>query len=237
MNISSHPPLTAVFEHMPGCWGCKNTDSLFVHVNQEFADLVGATSPDALIGKTDFDMPAALSAYANTFQQQDKQVMQTGRCMRVLNIHPYPNGQWHAHVFTKVPWYDDNGKIKGTLFHGQAINNSAILEVGQWICNAIGHESPCPPNAPLTNTHKPLPSLTTRESEVLFLHLYGKKPQLIAKVLGVSVKTVENHFANLRIKMGASSKTELVDKALECGVGFCIPNSLLKQQMALVISE
>ncbi|OEE90499.1 helix-turn-helix transcriptional regulator [Enterovibrio norvegicus FF-162] len=235
MKISPLPPLNAIFEQMPGCWGCKNTDSTFVHVNKEFSELVGAISPDALVGKTDFDMSQPLSAYAKIFQQQDIQVMKSGRCMRVLNVHPYPDGQWRAHIFTKVPWYSDNGQIKGILFHGQAVNNSAMLEVGQWICKAIGHEPPCPPTKESEHCHQP--PLTPRESEVLFLHLYGKKPQSIAKILVVSVKTVENHFANLRIKLGASSKTELVDKALELGIGSCIPDTLLRQQMALVISE
>ncbi|MGF1769895.1 helix-turn-helix transcriptional regulator [Enterovibrio makurazakiensis] len=234
MKNLSLPPLASVFEQMPGCWGCKDTHSCFVYVNSEFSMLVGASSPDALIGKKGTELSTSLSAFADAFQQQDTQVMETKRSMRILNVHPYPDGHWRAHVFTKVPWYDDEGNVRGVLLHGQAINNNAILEVGQWLCKAIEHETAIPPHK---KDHPDCPSLTPRESEVLFLHLYGKKPQLIAQILGLSVKTIENHFANLRVKLGASSKTELADKALEYGVGSRIPDSLLKQQMALVISE
>ncbi|WP_028021651.1 helix-turn-helix transcriptional regulator [Enterovibrio calviensis] len=234
MKNLSLPPLASVFEQMPGCWGCKDTHSCFVYVNNEFSTLVGASSPDALIGKKGTEFSDSLSVFADVFQRQDTQVMETERCMRILNVHPYPDGQWRAHIFTKVPWYDDEGNIKGILFHGQAINNSAMLEAGQWLCKAIENENEIHHDK---KEHSTRPSLTPRESEVLFLHLYGKKPKSIADMLGLSVKTIENHFANLRVKLGASSKTELADKALEFGVGSRIPDSLLKKQMAIVIAE
>lgn len=236
MNDISLPPsmLISLFEQLPGCWGCKDTQSRFVHVNLAYAKLVGAHSPEALRGRSDEELPQAIAACAALFKQQDRQVIESGRYMRVLNIHPYPNGQWQAHVFTKVPWYGDDGEVLGTIFHGQALNDNPILEVGQWICKAAGIETVEP--QPAANTQG-CASLSARESEVLFFHQFGKKPQFIAQSLGVSVKTIENHFANLRVKLGAASKTELVDKALENGVGCKIPDSLLKQQLTLVLSE
>ncbi|USH04908.1 helix-turn-helix transcriptional regulator [Grimontia kaedaensis] len=226
--------LISLFEQLPGCWGCKDTQSRFVHVNHAYVRLIGARTPDELIGKSDDQLPGAIAEHAKAFREQDLQVIESGRYMRVLNIHPYPGGQWQAHVFTKVPWYGDNGDILGTIFHGQALNDNPMLEVGQWICKAAGAE---PVGSLTTESMKSSMPLSTRESEVLFFHQFGKKPQFIAQSLGVSVKTIENHFANLRVKLGAASKTELVDKALENGVGCKIPDSLLKQQLTLVLSE
>ncbi|MDF2184714.1 helix-turn-helix transcriptional regulator [Grimontia hollisae] len=234
-HISLLPPiLISLFEQLPGCWGCKDTESRFVYLNYAYAKLLGAKTPEELIGKSDEHMPGKLAEYAIQFRQQDKRVMDSGRYMRVLNIHPYPDGRWQAHVFTKVPWYGEKGEVLGTIFHGQPLDQNPMLEVGQWICKAAGTFSAMPF---ITDGEKGEISLSPRESEVLFFHLFGKKPQFIAHALGVSVKTVENHFANLRIKLGAATKTELVDKALESGVGCKIPASLLKQQLTLILSD
>lgn len=234
-NISLPPPLLiSLFEQLPGCWGCKDTESRFVHLNHAYAKLIGLQTPEELIGKSDEHMPGKLAKYAMQFRQQDKKVMESGRYMRILNIHPYPDGRWQAHVFTKVPWYGEKGEILGTIFHGQPLDQNPMLEVGQWICKAAEKSTAMPF---ISGDEKAKASLSTRESEVLFFHLFGKKPQFIAHALGVSVKTIENHFANLRIKLGAATKTELVDKALENGAGCKIPDSLLKQQLTLVLSD
>ncbi|WP_283132205.1 helix-turn-helix transcriptional regulator [Enterovibrio norvegicus] len=228
------PPVCSLFEQLPGCWGCKDINSNFVYVNQNFVDLVGVSSHHDLIGKTNFDIPAPLTACAEVFQQQDQTVMTSGKNIQVLNIHPYPDGEWHAHIFTKMPWYSESGELIGVIFHGQAINEFAALEVGQWICRAIGSSKK---DLTIGKETKPHPPLSPRESEVLFLHMYGKKPQFIANALGVSVKTIENHFANLRLKLGVKTKTDLMDKALELGVGSAIPSSLLRHQLSVVLSS
>lgn len=237
-TLTEHPRppalLTGLFEQLPGSWGCKDAKSRFVYVNHAYAQLVGLSTPADLIGKSDADLPGALSGCAAEFQRQDQLVLQSGKPLRVLNIHPYPDGTWHAHVFTKIPWQDEQGNIIGTLFSGQPLNDNPMLEVGQWLCRAFGGTQQS--KLPFTATSKTI-SLSSRESEVLFFHLFGKKPQFIANALNVSVKTIENHFANLRVKLGAASKADLVDKALEHRVGCKIPNSLLlNRQLTLVIS-
>jgi DNA-binding NarL/FixJ family response regulator len=52
------------------------------------------------------------------------------------------------------------------------------------------------------------PDLTAREREVLGLLAEGMANKQIAKVLGISVRTVTVHVSNLLRKTGASSRTE-----------------------------
>ncbi|MDD1781218.1 helix-turn-helix transcriptional regulator [Enterovibrio sp. ZSDZ35] len=232
-NATPIPPTQiSIFEQLPGCWGCKDKDSKFVYVNKNYVDLIGLDSPDALIGKTASELSPELAKYADNFSHQDKCVIKNQRKIRVLNVHPYSDGSWQAHIVTKVPWYDEAGDVLGVIFNWESVDESALLDIGPWICKLAGANVQTKSRSHPPNT-KAL--LSKRESEVLFLHLYGKKPQFIAHMLGVSVKTIENHFANLRIKLGANSKTELVDKALELGIGSKIPKTLLKQQFSLII--
>ncbi|MGL4829022.1 MAG: helix-turn-helix transcriptional regulator [Vibrio sp.] len=224
----------SLFKQLPGYWGCKDLNSVFVYANQAYGQLIGVDSGEECIGRTDFEMPSPTAACAADFQQQDRYVIETGHSVKVLDIHPYPDGHWHAHIFTKTPWRDREGNIQGTIFFGQDLTDTAILEVGHWVCRATGLSN----NTEFKSaTDRAALKLTARESEVLFLLLYGKKPQHIARVMGISIKTIEGYEAKLRSKFGALSKDQLIDLALDRGFGSVIPKTLLNKQLSVVLSD
>jgi DNA-binding NarL/FixJ family response regulator len=57
--------------------------------------------------------------------------------------------------------------------------------------------------------------LTDRELEVFHLVGAAKANREIATLLGMSVKTVETHKENIKVKLGAASAAELADRARE----------------------
>jgi DNA-binding NarL/FixJ family response regulator len=64
----------------------------------------------------------------------------------------------------------------------------------------------------------PYEALTTREREVLQLAAEGQSNPEIADRLGISVRTVETHRANLMTKLALHNQTELVRYALKRGI-------------------
>jgi two-component system response regulator FixJ len=60
--------------------------------------------------------------------------------------------------------------------------------------------------------------LTPREREVMGHVISSSQNKTIARALGISVKTVELHRANLMAKMEATSSTELVRLAMIAGL-------------------
>lgn len=236
MKDKVDPALLHIFNQLPGCWGCKDKDSVFVYANAEYGKIIGVDHHLDCIGRTDFDMPSPTVECADSFREQDNLVLSTGNRMRVLDIHPYSDGSWRAHLFTKTPWKDEQDDTVGTIFSGVELKDTAILEVGHWICRAAGLNNKEQASFNLDLHNQPI-ALNTRESEVLFLLLYGKKPQYIAKVLNVSVKTVENYVLRLREKFNANSKGELLDLALDLGFGSHIPESMLKRQLSVILKE
>jgi DNA-binding NarL/FixJ family response regulator len=66
-----------------------------------------------------------------------------------------------------------------------------------------------------------LARLTPRECEVLQLLAEGESNQAIADQLGISVKTVEAHRANMMLKLEARNKTDLIRYAMRQGWVAC----------------
>lgn len=227
--------LLSVLNQFPGCWGCKDTNSNYVYASESFSQLVGLNSHSECIGLSDFDIPCPSTICALDFRRQDKHVMETRQTLKILDIHPYPDGKWRAHIFTKSPWVNDSGEVQGVIFHGQELEDTAILEIGHWICRATGQSLKRDVYvSTICSTPK---KINQRESQVLFFLLYGKKPQFIANAMNISVKTVEGHVARLRNKFGARTKSELIDLALDEGFGSIIPESLLNTQISVVLSQ
>lgn len=224
----------SLFDQLPGCWGCKDRDSVFVYANQEYADLIGVAHPENCVGMHYRDLPSPLEQFASTFREQDRYVLKTGRRLSILNVHPFSDGVWRAHLVTKAPWRDSQGNTLGTLFFGQQLKDAAVLEAGYQVFRAM-HFTDCSSYSIKLTHPKDELSLSPRESEALFLMLYGKKPQFIANVLGVTVKTLENYVCKLRVKFSASSKSELIEKAIDAGFGSQIPSSLFKKQLSVIL--
>lgn len=61
-------------------------------------------------------------------------------------------------------------------------------------------------------------SLTPREREVMALVARGLRNAFIARELGVTLNTVRSHVANVRVKLGVSSRMEAAVVALRLGL-------------------
>ncbi len=39
--VQIDPKLQSLFDQMPGCWGCKDKNSVFMYANKEYAKIIG----------------------------------------------------------------------------------------------------------------------------------------------------------------------------------------------------
>ena len=65
----------------------------------------------------------------------------------------------------------------------------------------------------------PFPELTARERDVLDLMARGRSNEQIARVLGLSAKTVRNHVSNVLTKLRVTGRSEAIVRAREAGLG------------------
>lgn len=240
--IQIEPGLRSLFDQMPGCWGCKDNNSVFMYANKAYASIIGVEEDKHLdiIGRTDFDMPCETVNCADLFRKQDKSVIDTGNGLKILDIHPFSGNEWKAYIFTKTPLYDRDKNIIGTIFHGEDITHPNMLELGCFLSkmsSGIKNELLSGQNSFVLNGKIKKIHLSDREEECLFFILRGKTVKLIARFLGLSPRTVEEHVANLKIKLNAQNKYELIDNAIQAGFLSMIPERLLKTQLSIALTE
>jgi len=236
------PQLQRLFDQMPGCWGCKDNDSVFMYANKEYAKIIGIGEDNHLdiIGQTDFDMPCETVNCAKLFRKQDRKVILSESPIRILDIHPFAGKEWRAYVFTKTPLYDNSLSVKGTIFHGANITNSSVLELGSFLSKMTTEiQNPLleNQNSFLLNHAFNDINLSDREAECLFFTLRGKSAKHIARYLGISPRTVEEYLVKLKFKFNAQNKYELTDNAIQAGYLNTIPESLFCTQLSLALKE
>jgi two-component system sensor kinase FixL len=107
--------LDKVLSNVPASIFWKDRNSVFLGVNDQFAHDTGLQSPDALIGKSDYDL-AWTKEEADFYRECDRKVMDSGEPM--LNIEEsqqQADGKQVNLLTNKVPLLDASGQVYGML--------------------------------------------------------------------------------------------------------------------------
>lgn len=194
-------------------WGVKNAELKFIYANRAYLDLLGV---DDVLGKRSSDLP--LFDFADSFEQQDRLVMDRLDRVTSLEIHRYGGKKsYSAWMFDKYPLLDQNDQISGVVFHGRLARDFGVKTF-------ITGEIP----APLT-FEKPTQLLSEKEWGTLFLLLMGKNRKEIAKIHGVSLKTIEQRINNSLTKTLQPTTQQLIQYAIKEGWHRYIPNEFLSE--------
>ena len=131
-------------------------------------------------------------------------------------------------VMLFLTMHEDEGLLHAALQAGAAgyvIKRADVAEILQAIRAASRGEIYVHPamtrallERPATTAHRrslQAEQLTPREVDVLRLLVRGNTNRQVAELLGISVRTIENHRANLMGKLGLESRVDLVDYAEE----------------------
>ncbi len=122
-----HNLLRTLIDNMPDNIYVKDEESRFIVANIAVAHLMGAGTPESLLGKTDFDFyPRDL---AEKYYADGQRVMQTERPLvgqEEPAIDPEGNRKWFS--TTKVPLRDSHGKIVGIVGISRDITARKLIE-------------------------------------------------------------------------------------------------------------
>jgi len=119
--------LRTLIDNMPDYIYVKDASGRFVVANRALADLVGARTPEDLLGKTDFDFYA--KELATTFFADEQAIIQSGKAL-VGKIEAVVDSEANAKWLStsKVPLRDKRGQVVGIMGISRDVTNHKSAE-------------------------------------------------------------------------------------------------------------
>lgn len=215
-DVSNHPNFIVV----------KNTFSQYTAISKTAANLCGWKNVDQGIGKTDYQVPAKVSEIADQFIKLDKEVIKNKKKIVSLDIGYYADG-WNIFLDEKTPMMNGE-EVIGVYCNGINITELSIFrpylalhEIDIKRFGNIVKQKSYVFGFPNNRV-----SLTKKEEVCLFFLIRGKTAKEIAKIRGISYRTIEDQIKSIKEKMNCSSRSELIDKAINNGYACYFPMSV-----------
>lgn len=119
--------LVELFQAIPGAYlFIKDRESRFMDGSQSFAETLGESDMEGLIGKTDYDFSPDF--LADAFLEDDRMVMETGKpILNRIELVPTADGSLDWLSTTKVPLHGQDGEIIGLAGVTRRIRDSEAV--------------------------------------------------------------------------------------------------------------
>ena len=104
-----------LLKQIPASVFWKDKNSVYLGCNDAFAHSLGLSSPEEIIGKTDYDLPTTKEE-SDAFRADDKQVMKSKQPkLNIEESQTLSNGKKVTLLTNKVPLLDSKKKVIGIL--------------------------------------------------------------------------------------------------------------------------
>jgi PAS domain S-box-containing protein len=109
-----HDLLHALMDNIPDGIYFKDVGSRFTRINKAHATLLGISTPEGAVDKTDFDFYAA--EFAQEAYGDEQRIVKTGKpLVGKVELLKWPSGQERWVSATKVPIHDQAGQVTGMV--------------------------------------------------------------------------------------------------------------------------
>lgn len=120
--------LSTIIDSFPDHIYLKDTNSSFIKINKSLADLFKLKSPNSAIGKSDFDFFS--NEHAQLTLKDEQRIMKSGKGVdNYIEKETWNDGSISWVASTKVPFYDEYGKILGIFGISRDITKRKAIEV------------------------------------------------------------------------------------------------------------
>lgn len=222
---------------LPGLVIAKDDRSIYLSISQDFAKLLGWQSALNCPGKSDYDIPCKAAEFADEFIKMDKKAILSGEKMLALDIQQYTDG-WKLVLVERNPIKNECGLSIGLFNQCIDISNTSFFRAYlllHQLDNKLLGKNTKPVSYTLSDSHCPLP-LTEKQENCIFLLIRGKTVKEIAKILGISPRTVESHLEAVKNKLNCQNKSEIIEKAIDSGFLYYVPKSLQEKSFEKIVA-
>lgn len=216
----------------------KDKDSKYIMVSPNFPTIGGFKSEEDAIGRVDADLHCEAADYAETFIRQDKLVIQTDQVSTLLDFHYYADDNLHAFVGQKIPYYDENDNVTGVL----CVTKELTSQYFKRICHQLKRidkrfQGEIQHGSYYLNSPCAEANISNKEFECLFYLVRGKTAKGISEMMHLSRRTVEYHIVRLKEKLNCTTRSDLVEKAIDNGYVHIFPGRLISRDFIKMLDE
>ena len=204
LSETDHYLLLTLLDNVPEHIYFKDTESRFIRISKSLAKTFGLKYPSDAIGKTDFDF--FTSEHARAAFEDEQEIIRTGKTLSLEE-----NETWSDHpdswvLTTKMPMYDDQGKIIGTFGISRDITNRKIAEDNLRLQAALLQEkieeiSLLRDEVKDQATHDPLTGLSNRRSMDTVLPQKLELCKQLKQTFSILIIDID-HFKNINDNFG-----------------------------------
>jgi PAS domain S-box-containing protein len=117
-----------VFDTIPHWVGWKDINSVFLGCNQSLADALNLSSPDEIVGKTDYDLQTS-KEQSDWYRVCDRRIIKSGQAeLHITEQWQRADGQQIWLDTSKMPLRDANGNIFGILLVTEDITERQLAQ-------------------------------------------------------------------------------------------------------------
>lgn len=186
----------------------KDTNYKYIFCNEHFAEAAGLDSPAQIIGKSDMQLP--WRKFAEYYQVDDYGVLQGNvRVNEAIETDTVTNVK--EVLVTESKFFNSNMQCIGVAGSGFDIT-------GKQLVKKAGHYDQIKNRYYFDCEHFGGTYLTAQEVTVFKCILLGYSARQTAEKIKLSPKTVESYIENIRTKLQAKNKGEIIATAIQFGL-------------------
>ena len=118
--------LKSLLDNLPERFYFKDAESRFIRISNSQAKAFGLENPSQAVGKTDFDF--FTEEHARPAYEDEQEIIRTGKSLSIEEKETYNDRPDTWVLTTKMPLYDDKGKIIGTFGVSRDITERKLAE-------------------------------------------------------------------------------------------------------------
>lgn len=192
-----------------------DTDSCMRKVNEQTAKTCGYISSANAIGKSIRDV--SKKETANRIIKNDREIISNRLSKVTTETYTRLDDIDLTAISLKFPWYQDDDVI-GIMGCSILVDQQNITSLSETL-ELLIHTGLLMPSQAVNPS---LPGLLIddvyfdeRDQQIIYLTVRGKTAKSIARLIGISHRTVEHRIEKIKLKLSVSTRSELIDKVID----------------------
>jgi len=227
-RASAFPEIPAMFintwENLDEPYGVKDLQSQFVYANQAYSRLLDLPVGFDITGRYDSELPAPTSDFAAEFQAHDRLVETLQKRKSSLEIHEFGHEKrLSAYFFDKIPFYDDDNNVIGTIFHGRLAEHLSLRF----------YSTECKPESIILTA--PDGIFTDKEWNLIFLLRQRHSLRECSAILSINLSAISARLGRIYDKIGVRNVNALVEYVRVNNWHTYVPRSFITKRHIILL--